>query len=96
MAKKSNKVEGFAEKYNKVLPADVKAEIERMSPEEAKALVIECENAYNEQERLRDADENLTAAKAVVKDLAGAYKDAMKYQTAKIKYALFCLEQKGL
>lgn len=93
---KSDKVEGFPEKYNKVLGVDVKQDIERLSPDEVKDFVMKCENSYNEQERLRDADESLKEAKENVKALSCGYKDAMKYQTAQIKYALFCLEQKGL
>ena len=57
--------------------------------------VFSTENSIEEQEKLMDGDETLKEAKLNVKALSGGYKDAMKYQMAKIKYALFNLERNG-
>jgi len=43
----------------------------------------------------KGADAKLSGAKELVKEYSAPYRDAIKAQTAKIKYALFLLEQKG-
>jgi hypothetical protein len=89
---------GFNKKYAKVLAntnSSFMGEADAMSKEELEKVILESEASIEEQEKLMEADENLKAAKAVVKDLAGAYKDASRYQTSKIKYCLFNLERMG-
>jgi hypothetical protein len=46
-------------------------------------------------ENAKDNDQKLNAAKELVKENSAPYKDAIRIQTAKVKYALFCLESKG-
>ena len=44
---------------------------------------------------MKEADEKLKVAREDAKTLGGAYKDATKFQNAKIKYALLCLDRMG-
>ena len=89
-------VGNFPNKYAKHLSVEDVDNINAMGAEELEKKVIEAENSIAEQEKLREADETLTAAKSVIKDLGGAYKESMGRQTAIIKYALLCLESKGV
>lgn len=92
----SNEV-GFPKKWQKIIDSlpEFKESADASSVEDLENIIIMCEgNIYNiEGEKLKDA--KLTAAKELVKDLSGGYRDAMKAQTAKLKYALHLIESKG-
>ncbi len=66
------------------------------SVEELKKIIVECEGNIYTLNNEQDADDKLTAAKEVAKDLSAPYRDAKKTQQAKIQYALLCLESKGV
>lgn len=66
------------------------------SVEELKKIIVECEGNIYTVNREEEADDKLTAAREVSKDLAAPYRDAKKTQQAKIQYALLCLESKGV
>lgn len=66
------------------------------SVEELKKIIVECEGNIYTLNNEQDADDKLTAAKEVAKDLSTPYRDAKKTQQAKIQYALLCLESKGV
>jgi len=93
--KKKDTVEGFSEKYAKILDKTWMEEADGFDEEKLRSVIIDANGSINEQEKLRDADDKLKAAKELAKDLGGAYKDSMKYQTAKIKYAVWSLEKLG-
>lgn len=93
--KKKDTVEGFPEKYAKILEKTWMEEVDGFDEAQLRNVIIESNGSISEQEKLRDADEKLKAAKDLAKDLGGAYKDSMKYQNAKIKYAIFNLEKMG-
>lgn len=93
--KRKDSVEGFPEKYAKILDKTWMEEADGFDEEALRGAIIEANGSISEQEKLRDADEKLKAAKDLAKDLGGAYKDSIKYQTAKIKYAIFNLEKMG-
>lgn len=88
----------FPEKFAKVIDKlpEFKDTADAASVEDLKKIIITCEgNIYTIDQEKAD-DIKLNAAKECVKDLSEPYRDALKVQTAKIKYALFLLEGKGV
>lgn len=87
----------FPEKWNKVLKEipEFKDTADSASADDLRKIIIQCEgNIYN-VEKEKANDEKLNASKELVKEYTAPYRDAVKVQTAKIKYALFLLEGKG-
>jgi hypothetical protein len=95
MSKQQETDNVFPKKWEKHLPTGFQADAEALDEAALKKMIIECENNANVVEREKDADEKLTAAKELVKDLASGYRDAIKSQQAKIQMCLFLLEQRG-
>ena len=61
---------------------------ENISEDVAGELIVKSTQKIREMEQERDADEKLTAAKQIVKDLNSAYTSAIKYEKAKINFLL--------
>lgn len=61
---------------------------ENIDEDTAGSLVVSSTQKIKELEEERSADEKLTAAKQIVKDLNGAYTSAIKYEKAKINFLL--------
>lgn len=57
--------------------------------------IIKSEVALHEVRTCEGNDDELTREKEKVKELAGPYRDAQKAQTAKIKYLLHLLDERG-
>ncbi len=57
--------------------------------------VVTLSKEIEDIERAKEADADLAALKDRVKELAGAYSDAKKDKSNKLKYVLFLLEEKG-
>jgi hypothetical protein len=94
---KSEEANMFPAKWAKVLKdlPEFKENAESSSVDDLKKIVLSCEgNLYN-IEKEKSLDVKLNGAKELVKEYTAPYRDAMKVQTAKIKYALFLLENKG-
>lgn len=87
----------FPEKYNKVLKElpEFKDTADAASSEDLKKIILQCEGNIYTIEKEKADDAKLNSARELVKEYAGPYRDAVKVQTAKIKYALFLLEGKG-
>jgi hypothetical protein len=86
----------FPQKYAKIPGFQViMEEFDALNEEDLKLNIIKSETSIEEQEQLMEADMNLKAAKELSNTLGSAYKEAKKYQYAKIKYALFCLDKMG-
>lgn len=87
----------FPEKWEKVLKdlPEFKDTADAASTEDLKKIIVTCEGNIYTIDKEKDADVKLNAAKEIVKEYSGPYRDAIKVQTAKIKYALFLLENKG-
>jgi hypothetical protein len=66
------------------------------SEEELKKIIIKSEGNIYTVDQEKAADVKLTGAKELVKEYSEPYRDAIKVQTAKIKYALFLLDGKGV
>lgn len=88
----------FPEKWLKVIEKlpEFKDTADAASAEELKKIIITSEGNIYTTDQEKEADVKLTGAKEFVKQYSEPYRDAIKCQTAKIKYALFLLEGKGL
>jgi len=93
-----NDVPVFAEKWAKVIKdlPEFKDTADAASTDELKKIIVTCEGNLYTIDKEQEGDVKLTAAKEMVKDLSGPYRDAKKVQQAKIQYALFLLEGKGV
>ncbi len=61
---------------------------EAVTEDVAGQLIVEATQKVREIEQEREADERLTAAKQIVKDINSAYTSAIKYERAKINFLL--------
>ena len=96
MSKKDKEPTFFPDKWLKQLPTGFTDEADAMSQEELKALIVKSESNIYVIDQEKENDDKLNAAKELVKDITAPYRDAIKAQTAKVKYALFLLEGKGV
>jgi hypothetical protein len=88
----------FPEKWSKVIVSlpEFKDTADAASEEDLKKIIVTCEGNIYTIDQEKDADVKLNGAKELVKEYSEPYRDALKVQTAKIKYALFLLEGKGV
>jgi hypothetical protein len=88
----------FPEKWMKVIEKlpEFKDTADAASTEDLKKIIVTCEGNIYTTDQEKDADVKLTGAKEFVKQYSEPYRDAIKAQTAKIKYAIFLLEGKGV
>lgn len=96
--KEDNMPVTFSEKWCKVLKdlPEFKDTADAASADDLKKIVVECEGNIYTIEKEQEGDVKLNAAKELTKELSAPYRDAIKTQMAKIKYALFLLEGKGV
>lgn len=59
-----------------------------LNEDEATALLVESEQKIRQIKEERNADEKLTAAKNIVKDLSAGYNSALNYEKSKISFLL--------
>jgi len=88
----------FPEKWYKVITGlpEFKDTADAASEEDLKKIIVTCEGNIYTIDQEKDGDIKLNGAKELVKEYSEPYRDALKVQTAKIKYALFLLEGKGV
>jgi len=88
----------FPEKYAKVIDKmpEFKDIAEAAGVDDLKKIIVTCEGNLYTIEKEKEDDIKLSGAKEFVKEYSEPYRDAAKAQTAKIKYALFLLEGKGV
>lgn len=98
MSKKDNAPVTFPEKFAKVIEKipEFKDIADASSVDDLKKIIITCEGNIYTIDAEKAADAKLQGAKEFVKEYSEPYRDALKVQTAKIKYALFLLEGKGV
>ena len=77
------------------LPAGFAEEAAGLSATQLRAEIIKAETAIRWTEQEKAADEKLSGARSLVKDLSAPYNEAKGAQTAKIKYSLHVLEERG-
>ena len=77
------------------LPTGFVDEAAGMDGDKLRAEIIKAETSLREVDIAQKADEKLTGARDIVKDIVGGYNDAKKAQRAKIAYTLHLLEERG-
>ena len=77
------------------LPSGYAEDAAGMSGSQLRDEIIKAETALHEVDKELKADEKVTGARELLKDLVGAYNDTKKAQRAKIQYALHLLEERG-
>jgi phosphoglycerate-specific signal transduction histidine kinase len=75
-------------KAKKILSQSFLEENASINEDEAAQLIVKAEQTVKALTEEMEADEQLSAAKQVVKDLQGAYKSALAYEHAKIRFLL--------
>lgn len=97
MSKDDQQPVTFPEKYAKVLKElpEFKDIADAASSDDLKKIIVQCEGNIYTIEKEKEDDAKLNSARELVKEYAAPYRDAIKVQTAKVKYALFLLEGKG-
>jgi hypothetical protein len=95
---KTNEPVTFPEKWAKVLKElpEFKDTADAASTDDLKKIIVTSEGNIYTIDKDKEENTKLTAAKDLVKEYSAPYRDAVKVQTAKIKYALFLLEGKGV
>lgn len=82
-----------SESVKKTLSKSFVENNENVTEDVAIDLIIKAEQKVKEIRGEKAADEHLTAAKQLVKDLNMAYSSAIKYEEAKIQFLLEKLEE---
>lgn len=100
MAKKEKEMspEDFPKKYWKILESlpEFKDTADSASVEDLKKIVLTSEGHISTLEKEKSADVKLNAAKEIIKELGEPYNSLSKIYVAKLKYAVFLLESKGV
>ena|ERR1700676_2451717 len=98
MTKNNQEPTEFPEKWNKLIKKmpEYKDTADAASVEDLKKIIVTCEGNIFTTEKEKTADVKLTSAKEFVKEYMEPYREAIKFQMAKIQYALFLLESKGV
>jgi hypothetical protein len=86
----------FPEKFKKKLPTGFMEEADAMDNDDLKKVIFQSESNIYSIEKDKENDHKLNGAKEIAKELSAPYRDAKSSQTAKIKYALFLLEGRGV
>lgn len=87
----------FPKKWKKVIDnlPEFKDNAESLDVEGLEGVVVKAEgNIYNIEQEMK-SDVKLQQAKEIVKELSSGYREAIKVQTAKLKYSLYLMETKG-
>lgn len=97
--KEEDKAPGeFPDKWYKIIKSmpEFKDTADASSEEDLKKIIVASEGNIYTIEQEMAADVKLNGAKDLVKEYSASYRDGIKAQNAKVKYALFLLEGKGV
>lgn len=86
----------FPDKFYKKLPDGFADNAKAMKDDDLKKVIIEAEGNIYTIDKEKDSCDKLNAAKDLVKEISEPWRDAKACQTAKIKYALWLLESRGM
>jgi hypothetical protein len=88
----------FPEKWAKVLKEipEFKDTADAADVDELKKIIVQSEGNIYTIEKDKSANPRINAAKEIIKEEGQPYRDAIRVQTAKIKYAVFRLSEKGI
>lgn len=98
MSKDNQEESMFSEKWAKVLKEipEFKDTADAASTDDLKKIIVTCEGNIYTIDKAKDSDDKLNATRELMKEYSAPYRDAIKVQTAKVKYALYLLEGKGV
>lgn len=91
----SDPVEAQLYDLRKVLAPGVPEDLEALDRSGLMKVIADCEDNVREQESAMAEDEELAAARQQARDYAAGYRDAIKAQRAKQRYASIMLDSKG-
>jgi len=74
---------------------DFALEVERLTPEQLRARIVELQKGLQESEEHKEANEELTALQAQVGEMLAPYRDVRKAVKAKTAYILELLKEQG-
>ncbi len=77
------------------LPVGFAEEASGMNGDQLRAEIIKAETSLRWVQQEMKADEKLTGARELMKDLSASYNETKRAQRAKIDYALHVLEERG-
>lgn len=88
----------FPDKWWKVIQAmpEFKETADAASEDDLKKVIVTCEGHLYTINQDEESDTQLAAYKDLVKERMAPHKEGRKFQQAKIQYALFLLEGKGV
>ena len=75
-------------KAKKILTETFVEDCKDMTEDHAKDMIIESTMKIKELEEEKTQDDQLNAAKSVVKDLSAGYNSAIKYEKAKVQFLI--------
>lgn len=98
MATVQASVTGLAKKWDDLIKKmpEFKDAADAASVDDLKKIIVECEGNLYTVDKEMEADMKLAGYKDAVKEAMQPYRDGKKAQQAKIQYALFLLEGKGV
>ena len=88
--------DAFPQKWAKKLPPGFQDEAASFDVDALKKVIVDCEGNLYTIAKEKAADAKLVAAREVMKDLSAGYREASGAQNAKIQYALYLLENRGV
>jgi hypothetical protein len=86
------------EKWFKIIEKmpEFKETADAASVEDLKKIIVSCEGNLHDLAKEEAANTKLSSARAIAKDESLQYREGRKAQNAKIQYAIFLLESKGV
>lgn len=86
----------FPEKHLKKIPTEFVDSVSSMDENEIKERILTCEQHLYEIDEAMDKDDKLNGAKENVKEFSKPYRETKQTESAKIKYCMFVLENRGV
>jgi len=86
----------FPDKFLKKLPEGFADNMAAADTEELKSKILESERHIYEIDHERENNEELTRARENLKNISQPFRDAKATETAKIKYCLHVLQDRGV
>ena len=86
----------FPDKYSKKIEQEFMDNVNSMDTEDLKKRILEQESVVYEIENSKEEDTDLSEAREKVKEFSKPYREKKAEATAKIKYCLFILENRGI
>lgn len=86
----------FPAKYMKKLDDAFIDTVNTMSEDDIKERIVSCEGNLSEIENAKKNDQKLQQSKELSKELSAPYRESHAIETAKIRFLVYTLEQRGV